>query len=116
METALVSFVTAAITCVAGYVIQERKLRRDFQLDRDRLRTDYMAEQVARERLSFERWSKRSFAAIKRRLGGFEDDEWRKFLVRGGVFSFQGAHEEELGGLETRNSARSNQYLPQLIV
>ncbi|OGU71681.1 MAG: hypothetical protein A3H45_01185 [Ignavibacteria bacterium RIFCSPLOWO2_02_FULL_55_14] len=108
METVLVSFVTAAITCVAGYVIQERKLRRDFQLDRDRLRTEYMAEQVARELLSFERWSKRSFAAIKRRLGGFEDDELRKILVRAGAVRFHGDHEEELWGLVSRNREELN--------
>jgi len=58
-----------------------------------------MAEQVARELLSFERWSKRSFAAIKRRLGGFEDDELRKILVRAGAVRFHGDHEEELWGL-----------------
>jgi len=37
IETIIVSVITAAITALATFLIQERRLRRDFELDRDRL-------------------------------------------------------------------------------
>lgn len=88
IETIVASMITAALTALATFLIQERRLRRDFELDRDRLRTEFMAEQVARKLLESETWKKRSFKEIKKRLGGFEDDELRKILVRAGAVRF----------------------------
>jgi len=39
-----------------------------------------MAEQVARKLLESEKWKNQYFKEIKKRLGGFEDDELRKIL------------------------------------
>lgn len=103
ITTVLTSVIVAAMTAIATFLIQERKLRRDFELDRHRLRTEFMAEQVARQLLESEKWQKRSFDAIKRRLGGFDDDELRKILVRAGAVRFEGAKGEELWGLLNRN-------------
>lgn len=102
IETIVASMITAALTALATFLIQERRLRRDFELDRDRLRTEFMAEQVARKLLESEKWKKRSFKEIKKRLGGFEDDELRKILVRAGAVRFEG--DDELWGLLSRNT------------
>ena len=62
-----------------------------------------MAEQVARALLENEKWKKRSFEEIKKRLGGFEDDELRKILVRSGAVKFVASDGKELWGLLSRN-------------
>ena len=95
MFDTIITIITAAMTSILTFLLQERRLRRDFELDRERMRTEFMAEQVARQLLESERWQKRSFEAIKRRLGGFEDDELRKILVRAGAVRFEGDEGQE---------------------
>jgi len=97
LTSIVVSAVTAFITAVFTFVIQERKLRRDYMLE-------FMAENAAKELLESEQWQKRSFSAIKSRLGGFEDDELRKVLVRAGAVRFRGENNKELWGLRERNT------------
>lgn len=62
-----------------------------------------MAESAVKALLENETWKKRSFDEIKKRLGGFEDDELRKILVRSGAIRFEGADNKELWGLISRN-------------
>jgi hypothetical protein len=92
----LVSAITGLLSGSVGWLLQERKLRRDFQLE-------FMAENAARVLLESEKWKMRSFTQIKARLGGFGDDELRKVLVRAGAVRFKGMDEEELWGLLKRN-------------
>jgi len=49
-----------------------------------------MAEVAIRSLLRPKEWELRSFGAIKRRMGGFDDDELRRLLVRAGALSFEG--------------------------
>lgn len=77
-------------------MLQERKLRREFMLE-------FRAEKVARQLLKQPKWRMRSFAAIQMRLGGFEDEELRKILLRAGAVRFKGKDDEELWGLLDRN-------------
>lgn len=44
-----------------------------------------MAEQTALHFLSHEGYTDRTFDVLKRHLGGFDDDELRKILVRAGA-------------------------------
>ncbi len=74
-------------------------------LDQNHLRTEFMAEQVARQLLESKDWQKRSFESIKKRLGGFSDDELRRILVRAGAVRFEGNKGDELWGLLSRNEA-----------
>jgi hypothetical protein len=64
-----------------------------------------MAENAAKSLLQDERWKKRSFKAIKNRLGGFEDNELRKILVRAGAIRFESDKGEELWGLISENQS-----------
>ena len=96
IETVLTSFLTALLTGLLTFWVQERKLKAE-------LRTEFMAEKAARALLESEKWSKRSFDAIKKRLGGFSDDELRKTLVRAGAVRFESDGGEELWGLIARN-------------
>jgi len=88
-------------------VQQENRLRGDFRLQEDRLRmelrTVFMAEEAIRTLLESDRWQKRSFEEIRKRLGGFEDDDLRQLLVRAGAVRFFGSDDKELWGLRSRN-------------
>ena len=123
--TIIASVIAAAITALAIFITQERRLKKDFEmqnikfknefemmekkfkkdfeLDRDRIRTEFMAEQVAKKLLNL-RERKRSFNAIKKRLGGFEDNELRQILVRSGAIRFEAkSGGEEFWGLLENN-------------
>ena len=76
--------------------MQETRLRAEFG-------TQFMAEQAVRALLEYEGFRKRTFAAIKERLGGFHEDELRQLLVRSGAVRFTGQGGTELWGLASRN-------------
>ena len=97
IQTIIVSLITALVTAITAFQLQERKLKWE-------LRTEFMAEQAAQSLLQHNKWKKRSFHEIKKRLGGFEEDELRKILVRAGAVSFEGKDGLELWGLVSRNT------------
>ena len=97
LQTIFVSVITAFITAITAFALQERKLKWE-------LRTEFMAEQAAQSLLQHEKWKKRSFHEIKKRLGGFDEDELRKILVRAGAVRFEGDDNLELWGLVSRNN------------
>ena len=106
METVLLiitPLLGAAVGSLATFLVQERKFRREFRLDREKVRTEFMAEQVAKQLLEAEEWKQRSLDAIKRRLGGFEEKELQKLLVRAGAIRFDKKGGGELWGLLSRN-------------
>lgn len=92
------SVITAFITGVITFSMQERKLRSE-------LRTEFMAEAAIQSLLETQQWKKRSFAEIKKRIGGFDDNELRKLLVRSGAVRFEASDGNELWGLISRNKA-----------
>ena len=79
--------------------MQERKLQKEYQLQDS-------AERVTRSLLSDSTWRLRSFKVIRHHLGGFEDDELRKILVRCGAIRFMSKSGIELWGLLNRNTDR----------
>lgn len=96
LTTILTSAITAIVTGLITFAIQERRLKAE-------LRTEFMAEQAVNLLLQNEKWKKRSFIEIKKRIGGFEDDELRKILVRAGAVKFEASDSNELWGLISRN-------------
>jgi hypothetical protein len=66
-------------------------------------RTTYAAERVAHKLLMNPRWQWRSFETIQHFLGGFEENELRKILVRAGAIRATGKDGVELWGLIDRN-------------
>ncbi len=96
----LTTIITSAITAfISGWItfeIQERKLKTE-------LRTEFMAEQAAKALLENKNWKKRSFDEIKKRLGGFDENELRKILVRSGAVRFEKSDGQELWGLLSLN-------------
>lgn len=98
MLEVLTSIIVAAFTGYVTFKIQEDRLKKE-------LKTEFMAEKVVASLLTHEKWKQRSFSAIKKRLGGFQDDELRKILVRSGAVCFQGQDNKELWGLIEKNEA-----------
>ncbi|TGG93835.1 hypothetical protein E4656_06470 [Natronospirillum operosum] len=96
LTTIVTAAITAVVTGLVTFAIQERRLKTE-------LRTEFMAEVAAKSLLENEQWQKRSFGEIKKRLGGFDDNELRKILVRAGAVRFKGKEENELWGLISRN-------------
>ncbi len=96
LDTIITSILVALITSIATYALQERKLKTE-------LRTEFMAEQVAKKLLESPKWTMRSFDEIKKRLAGFDDNELRKILVCSGAVRFEGEGGKELWGLISKN-------------
>lgn len=104
-----------AIQLRAEAAAQAQQTQEAFRLQEERLRaelrTEFMAESAIRQLLS-ESKPQRTFEAIERRIGGFEQDELRKLLVRSGAVRFYrrepGGRKTELWGLRSRNLAAAN--------
>lgn len=103
MEVFIIAFLTSLVTALGSglvtYLIQEKKLRHEmdveklkieaaFQTKIEEIKTEYMAERTAKKYLENPDHKKRSFSLLKARLGGFDDDDLRKILVRAGAVKF----------------------------
>ena len=106
MTNLLVTIVTSVVTALLVFLTQERKLRHEFNLKVENLKTEYQAETVIKQLLKHEDWSLRSFKVIKNKLKGFEDNELRKLLIRSGAICFRDRDGEEKWGLLERNKER----------
>lgn len=87
--TSLISAGAALFGALVGGLIslflQRQKFQQDLQLKQEEHKTEFMAETTARHFLSHKGYTDRSFEILKKHLGGFEDDELRKILVRAGA-------------------------------
>ena len=75
-------------TLVGGgisYLLNAQQHRQQLRALREQYKADYMAEETARHFLSHKSYTDRSFEVLKKHLGGFQDDELRKILVRAGA-------------------------------
>ena len=82
------TIVVAAFTGYITFRVQEWRLKTE-------LKTEFMAEEAAKRLLSEDDWAKRSFSEISKRLGGFEENELRKILVRAGAVRFEKSENKE---------------------
>jgi hypothetical protein len=63
----------------------EPQLKNQLEVLREQYKTEFMGEATARHFLMHEGYTYRSFETLKKHLGGFEEDELRKILVRAGA-------------------------------
>lgn len=85
MESALYALLGTLVGGLISFVLQRQRFRQELQLKREELKTDFMAETTVMHFLSHKSFTDRSFEMIKRNVGGFDDDELRKILVRAGA-------------------------------
>lgn len=89
METAIFTLLgTIAGGLVSGFIsyfLQKQRFEQELKLKQEEYKTDFMAESTAKHFLSHKAYTDRSFETLKKHLGGFEEDELRKILVRAGA-------------------------------
>jgi len=104
--------VAAAISGLIAIGVAILAQRHQFQQFKEGLRTQYMAEAAIGELLDGDH-DMRSFDVIRRRVGGFSDNDLRQLLVRSGAVRFYRdlgtPLEVELWGLRARNRSAADE-------
>jgi hypothetical protein len=85
LDTVIASLLGTAVGGIISYQINRQQHRNQMEVLRLQNKTDYMAEETVRHFLKNEQWVDRSFQVIRKHVGGFEDEELRKILVRAGA-------------------------------
>ena len=75
----------AAVGGCISYLLNRQQFRNQMELLKSQHKTEFMAEDTARHFLSHKGFTDRSFETLRSHLGGFDDDELRKILVRAGA-------------------------------
>lgn len=92
MEIAIIASLSSLIGVIVGgvvsYFLQKQKLKHEFRLKLEENKTENMAERTIRYYLKEEGFYERSFEHLKTKLGGFEEEELRRLLVRAGAVRF----------------------------
>lgn len=68
-----------------SFFLQRNQLRHAYKIKLEEIKTEHMAERTANYFLSHKGYTDRRFETIKTGLGGFDDDELRRILVRAGA-------------------------------
>ncbi|MFM5893137.1 MAG: hypothetical protein ACKOQM_01730 [Novosphingobium sp.] len=77
--TAAIAAGVAFFTSLIAAYFSHRSLKMEYALE-------FAAERLVKKILTVENWEWRTFDAIKRVIGGFDDDALRQILVRSGAF------------------------------
>ena len=89
MNAALWSTFSALLGALVGggisWLLNRQQFANQLRILQEQHKTEFMAETTARHFLSHKAFTDRSFETLKSHLGGFEDDELRKILVRAGA-------------------------------
>ena len=75
----------AAVGGGISFLLNRQQFGNQLRLLQQQHKVEFMAEETARHFLSHKSFTDRSFATLRQHLGGFEDDELRKILVRAGA-------------------------------
>lgn len=85
METATFTLIGTVVGGLISYFLQKQRYSQELKLRQEEFKTDFMAESTAKHFLNHKSFTDRSFETLKTHLGGFEDEELRKILVRAGA-------------------------------
>ena len=89
MDTALWSTFSALLGALVGggisFLLNRQQFHNQLRILQEQHKVEFMAEETARHFLSHKSFTDRSFDTLRNHLGGFDDDELRKILVRAGA-------------------------------
>jgi hypothetical protein len=102
--------VTAGLFGIIGVLVggliswwlQKDRASADLKIALESVKTEHMAEKTAQYFLNHKGYTDRSFELLSKRLGGFEDNELRKILVRAGAVRYVRADGSEWWRLLSR--------------
>lgn len=101
----MISGISALIGGLISFTLQFIKFKHEIKKVQATHKTDFMAEETAIHFLSHKSFTDRSFETLKSHLGGFDDDELRKILVRAGAIRvYRDEDNSEWWRLLSRNS------------
>lgn len=83
---------TLAGAFVGGLIsrwLQKNQTVAEMAIALEAVKTEHMAEKTALYYLNHKGYTDRSFELLSKRLGGFEEDELRKILVRAGAVRYK---------------------------
>jgi len=84
--------------------LQKDRASTDMKIALEAIKTEHMAERTVQHYLNHKGYTDRSFEILKKRVGGFEEDELRKILVRAGAVRYIRDDGSEWWRLLSRNS------------
>ncbi|MFZ1730565.1 MAG: hypothetical protein WBQ23_04600 [Bacteroidota bacterium] len=84
----LFGFIGILLGFGTSWWLQKDRASTDLKIALEAIKTEYMAEQTALYYLNHKGYTDRSFAILQKRLGGFEENELRKILVRAGAVRY----------------------------
>lgn len=102
MESGLYVLLGTFVGGLITYCLQRQRFKQELILKQEEYKTEFMAENTVKHYLSNEKYTDRSFDVLKKHLGGFEEDELRKILVRAGAIRIIGEDGTELWRLLSR--------------
>ncbi len=89
MNAALWSTFSALLGALVGggisFLLNRQQFANQLRILQEQHKTEFMAETTARHFLSHKGFTDRSFETLQKSLGGFQDDELRRILVRAGA-------------------------------
>ena len=88
MIAGLFSLVGVLIGGLLSWWLQKDRASTDLRIALEAIKTEHMAETTALYYLNHKGYTDRSFDLLRKRLGGFEDDELRRILVRAGAVRY----------------------------
>lgn len=89
MESSLITPIFTLLGTLIGglvtFAINRQQFKHQIKALREEHKTEFMAETTVRHFLSHKSYTDRSFDVLVKHLGGFEEDDLRKILVRAGA-------------------------------
>lgn len=82
--------------------LQKDRASTDLRIALEAVKTEHMAETTASHFLNHKGYTDRSFNLLSKRLGGFEDNDLRRILVRAGAIRYVRADGTEFWRLLSR--------------
>ena len=82
---ALASLFGAVVGGSITFFLNRQLHKHQLALAHEQHKTEFMAEETARHFLNHKGYTDRSFETLQMHLGGFEEEELRKILVRAGA-------------------------------
>ena len=78
----------ALVGGLISWWLQKDRASTDLRIALESVKTEHMAETTARHFLQHKGYTDRSFELLRERLGGLDDDELRRILVRAGAIRY----------------------------